>query len=193
MGEHASSGAAEMTEEPGRDEGSDLAVTGLTATRIRYMKLAVVFGSVAVVAVSVLVGWLGFRVYDDHRASTVRDEFVAAARQGAVNLTTIDAATAESDVQRVLDSATGTFHDDFQNRAQPFIEVVKKAQSKSEGAVTAAALESQDGEKAEVLVTVSMTMTTPGTQEQTPQLWRMRMSVERVGGTAKISNVQFVT
>ena len=50
--------------------------------------------------------------------------FVQVARQGALNLTTIDCQSADADVQRILDSATGTFYDDFSKRSQPFIDVV---------------------------------------------------------------------
>lgn len=44
--------------------------------------------------------------------------FVAGARQGVVNLTSMDCNKAKEDVQRVIDSSTGQFHDDFQARAK---------------------------------------------------------------------------
>ena len=50
-----------------------------------------------------------------------------------MDLTTISADEADSDVARVLDSATGTFHDDWAQRAPAFVEMVKKAQSKIGG------------------------------------------------------------
>ena len=83
-----------------------------------------------------LVGWLGYRAYQKHEDQARRDQFVQVARQGAVNLTTISYTEVDADVQRIIDLSTGAFRDDFQQRAKPFIEVVKAAQSKSEGTVT---------------------------------------------------------
>ena len=55
--------------------------------------------------------------------------YVAAARQGVINLTSLDFNNAKEDVQRVLDSATGEFKDDFQRRADDFASVVKDSKA----------------------------------------------------------------
>ena len=109
-----------------------------------------------------------------------------------MNLTTIDWQEADSDIQRILDSATGTFYDDFQKRSQPFVQVVKQAQSKSVGTVTEAGLETESGDQAQVLVAVSVKTTNLGAVEQEPRAWRMRIDVQKVGNEAKVSDVQFV-
>ncbi|MGB3895634.1 mammalian cell entry protein [Mycolicibacter sinensis] len=153
---------------------------------------AAVFASVAVLAFGGLAGWLGFRTYESHRAEVQREQFLRAAQQGALNLTTIDHEHAEADVQRVLDSATGTFYEDFSNRSQPFIEIVKTAQAKSVGTVTEAGIEQQTADEAQVLVAVSVNTTNAGAAEQLPRAWRMRISVTRVDGQEKVSNVAFV-
>jgi Mce-associated membrane protein len=115
-------------------------------------------------------------------------------RQGALNLTTIDFQHADSDVQRILDSATGTFYDDFQKRAQPFVEVVKQAQSKSVGTIAEAGLEPQSitANGAQVLVAVTVKTSNAGAPEQAPRAWRMRITVQKVGDDAKVANVEFV-
>ena len=110
----------------------------------------------------------------------------------ALNLTTIDHHQVDGDVQRILDSATGTFYDDFQKRAQPFIDVVKQAQSKSVGTISEAGLESESDDEAQVLVAVTVKTSNAGAPEQEPRAWRMRLSVQKVGEEAKISNVDFV-
>jgi Mce-associated membrane protein len=149
--------------------------------------------SVAIfVVAAALAGFLGFRTYQSEQAQHRDELFVAAARQGAVNLTTIDWQEADADINRILDSATGTFYDDFSKRSQPFVEVVKQAQSKSVGTVTEAGLESQSGDQAQVLVAVSVKTTNLGAQEQRPRAWRMRIDVQKLGDQAKVSNVQFV-
>lgn len=162
-----------------------------TRRRLSNAGWALVAGAVVVAMLAGLAGWLGYRGYQKHAAQTQRELFVQTARQGALNLTTINYAEVEADVQRVLDSATGAFRDDFAKRSQPFIEVVKAARSQSEGTVTEAGLESERGGSAEVLVAVAVKSRT-AVGEQAPREWRMRIQVQAVGDGAKVSNVVFV-
>ncbi len=162
-----------------------------TRRRLSRVGAALVASSVIVATLAGLAGWLGYRAYQKHEAQIQRDLFVQVARQGAVNLTTIDYTRVDADVQRVLDLATGAFRDDFEQRSKPFIEVVMAAQSKSEGTVTDAGLESQRGDSAQVLVAVAVKSRTAG-GEQSPREWRMRIEVRSVGDDAKVSNVVFV-
>lgn len=157
-----------------------------------HVKLAMIAGLVLVVALGGLTGWLGYRAYQSHQADEQRKLFLSVGRQGALNLTTIDFQHADQDVQRILDSATGTFYDDFQKRAQPFVEVVKQAQSKSEGTIAEAGLESESDNGAQVLVAVTVKTSNAGAPDQAPRAWRMRISVQKVGDDAKVSNVDFV-
>jgi Mce-associated membrane protein len=155
--------------------------------------LALAFGVIMVVGLAALTGWLGFRTDQSQQAEAQRSLFLEVGRQGALNLTTISYTEAEADVARILNSATGTFHDDFQKRSQPFIEVVKQAQSKTEGTVTAAGLGSVNGDSAQVLVAVSVKTTNAGAPEQQPHAWRMRIDVRKVNDGVKVSNVSFVS
>jgi Mce-associated membrane protein len=143
-------------------------------------------------ALAGLTGWLGFRAYQSHQSDEQQKLFLSVGRQGALNLTTIDWQHADADVQRILDSATGTFYDDFQKRAQPFMEVVKQAQSKSVGTIAEAGLESKSDDSAQVLVKMSVKTSNAGAPEQAPRAWRMRITVQKVGDDAKVSNVEFV-
>jgi Mce-associated membrane protein len=160
--------------------------------RMSHVRLAMIAGLVLVVALGGLTGWLGYRAYQSHQADEQRKLFLSVGRQGALNLTTIDFQHADQDVQRILDSATGTFYDDFQKRAQPFVEVVKQAQSKSEGTIAEAGLESESDNGAQVLVAVTVKTSNAGAPDQAPRAWRMRISVQKVGDDAKVSNVEFV-
>lgn len=156
------------------------------------VRLATLVGLVAVLALGGVVGWLGFRTYQLHQDQEQRELFLRVGRQGAVNLTTIDWQNVDHDIQRILDSATGAFYDDFSKRSQPFIDVVKKVQSKSVGTVTEAGLESVSRNEARVLVAVSVKTANLGAEDQPPRAWRMRIDVQKVGGGAKVSNVLFV-
>jgi Mce-associated membrane protein len=153
---------------------------------------AMLLGLAVVVVLAALVGWFGYRAHQSQQAQAQRSQFIQAARQGALNLTTIDWQRADADVQRILDSSTGEFYDDFAKRSQPFIELVRQAKSVSVGTVSEAGLESQTADSAQVLVAVSVTTSYAGAPQPDPHGWRMRISVQKVGDQAKVSNVEFV-
>ena len=156
------------------------------------MRLGTVTGLVLVVVPAALAGWSGYRAYESHQVDQQRNLYLQVARQGALNLTTIDWRQADADVQRILDSATGTFYDDFQRRSQPFIQVVQRVQSKSEGAISEAGLESMSGDQAQVLVAVTVKTSVAGAADPNPRAWRMRVTVQKVGDEAKVADVEFV-
>ena len=156
------------------------------------VRSAVVVALGFVGALAGLMGWLGYQAYEAHQQSQQQTKFVETARRQAVNLTTISNTDIESDVKRIVDSSTGTFHEDFQKRSPAFVDVVKQAQSTSVGTVTAAGVESMAGDQARVLVAVSVKTSNAGAPEQQPRGWRMRITVTRVGDDLKVSDVAFV-
>jgi Mce-associated membrane protein len=150
-------------------------------------------GVVIIVALLGVGGWLGFRVHQDDQVRAQRNLYVQVARQTAINLTTINYTEVDADIKRVLDSATGDFHEEFQNRSQPFVEVVKKVQSKTEGTIAEAGLLSYAGDQAQVLVAISVKTSMAGAPpDQEPRRWRMRLTVDKNGDSAKVSKVEFV-
>jgi len=164
--------------------------------RLRFEKsatrLAMLFGLVIVAVLATLVAWLGCHAYQSHQEQTKQALFLQTARQGALNLTTIDWQHADADVQRILEGATGRFHDDFSSRSGPFVELVKKAQSITVGTVTEAGLESHTADNAQALVAVTVKTSNAGTDDPQPRDWRLRVFVQKVGDQAKVSNVEFV-
>lgn len=168
-------------DDPSADEPSK---SGL---RVPALSIALI-----VIALAGLTTYLGVRSYQSHQQAEQRNLLFQVARQGAINLTTIDFEHADADIQRILDSATGPFYDDFAQRSKPFVDVVKQAQSKSVGTVTEAGIESFSGDEAQVLVAVAVTTTNVGAPESSPRNWRMRVSVEKVDDEGKVSDVQFV-
>ena len=171
---------APATEDPGDGSGP------------QPLRLAVVTGLIIVLVLAGLCGWLGYRAEQARDAERYRAMLVQVAKQGAVNLTTIDYENAESDVRRIIDSATGQFRDDFDMRSAAFIDVVKKAKSKSIGTVTEAGLESLNADGGKVLVSVTVKTVSNGKAEPEPRYWRMRMTMARDGQQAKVANVDFV-
>ena len=149
-------------------------------------------GLVIVAALAGLAGYLGYRAQEVREAQTQHNEFLQAARQAAINLTTISYTEVDADIKRILDSATGAFRDDFQRRSQPFVEVVKQVQSKSAGTVSEAGFLTEQRDRAQVLLAVSVKTSTAAAPEQDPRRWRLRIDVEKTTDGAKVSNVEFV-
>ena len=156
-------------------------------------RIALIAGLIAGVVLAGLVGWLSFRTYESQNREAQRNLFVQTAQQVAVNLSTVDYQHADGDAQRILDSATGKFADSFSRRKQSYIDHAKRTRSKSLGAVTDAGLESLNGDLGRVLVAVTVKSTDPGQIQQEPQFLRMRITVQKMGDAAKVSDVVFVS
>lgn len=156
-------------------------------------RIALIAGLIAGVLLAGLVGWLGFRTYEAQNREIQRDRFVHAAGDVAVNLSTVDYQHAEADAQRILDSATGRFADSFAHRKQSYIDAAEQTRTRSLGVVTDAGLESQSGDQARVLVAVTVKSADPAQADLEPRFLRMRITVQKVGDGAKVSDVAFVS
>jgi Mce-associated membrane protein len=156
-------------------------------------RIALVAGLVAGVVLAGLVGWLGFRAYEAHNLDAQRNLFVQTARQGAANLLTVDYQHADADAQRILDASTGKFHDSFARRKQSYIDNAKRMRSQLVATATDAGLESRTGDQGRVLVAVTVKSSDPAQAQQEPQFWRIRITVDKMGDVAKVSDVVYVS
>lgn len=154
--------------------------------------LAFVAGLVTVVALGGLAAWLGHRALGSQQVQSERAMYLQVAKQGALNLTTIDYQHADADIQRILDSATGQFHDDFSERSKPFVDVVEEGKSTSTGTITEAGLQSVSGDEAQAIIAVSVKTAVAGAPEEQQRSWRMQLTMQRSGADVKISKVGFV-
>jgi Mce-associated membrane protein len=188
---------SEPSEEPEPPAGS----TESTRQRLRVpglsglSRLSRVLAAAAILAICGLLGASGWMLWHHHTVLAERQRsaaYVAAARQGVVNLTSLDFNKAKEGVQRVLDSATGEFRDDFQRRADDFASVVKDSKAVTQGSVTASAVESMSKDSAVVLVLANERVTNSAGAKDDPRAFRFRVSVVRDGDQLKISKVEFV-
>ena len=150
-------------------------------------------------AIAIIVGfvWLSVYMVLEHRQASERQQreaaFVAAAKLGVVYMTSLDFNRARADVQRLIDTTTGEFRDDFQQRADDFASVVAQSKSITEGTVNGAAIESVEGNSAAVLVlATSRTTNSPPGKDEPPKTWRLKVTVTEVGGRYKMSKVEYV-
>lgn len=168
-------------------------VTEQAAWRRRMPLLAAI---AAVIGIIAFVGSSAYMVLQ-HRDTTRHQQreaaFVAGAKQGVLNMISLDFNKAKADVQRVIDGSTGEFQADFQQRANDFISVVIQSKAVTEGTVHAAALESMNDNSAVVLVSATSQVTnSPPGKDEPPRIWRLRVTVADVGGKYKMSKVEYV-
>jgi Mce-associated membrane protein len=185
--------AAEAAETPHEAEPARLTRRRLQAPNLSG--LARWLGAAGIVATCGLLAASGWMLWHHHTVLAERQRsaaFVAAARQGVINLTSLDFNKAKEDVQRVLDSSTGEFRDDFQRRADDFAAVVKDSKAVTEGSVAATAVESMSKDSAVVLVLANERVTNSAGAKDDPRAFRFRVSVIRDGDQLKISKVEFV-
>jgi Mce-associated membrane protein len=163
--------------------------------RLLAPRLSRILGIATIVAICGLLGvsgWIAWRHHDVVQERQQSAAFTAAAKQGVINLTSLDFNKAKEDVQRVLDSSTGEFRDDFQRRADDFASVVQDSKAVTEGSVTATAVESMSKDSAVVLVLANERVTNSTGAKDEPRSFRFRVSVAREDDQMKISKVEFV-
>ena len=135
---------------------------------------------------------LGLRVRDAALDDEARDAALAAARQSALNLTSIDQAEFEQDVERVLEGATGEFRQDFQARSGDLETLLRENEVVAEGRVLEAGIVRADRQNATALVVVDANVRNKATPEGRVNSYRMRLEVEKVGDRWLTSSLEFV-
>jgi Mce-associated membrane protein len=163
--------------------------------RRRLPSLSATSKVAAIVLTCAFVGASGYILWQDHHATERQQRaanFVAGAKQGVINMTSLDFNRAKEDVQRLLDSSTGQFRDDFQQRAKDFVSVVEQSKVVTQGTINATAVESMDEHSASVLVAATSRITNAAGAKDEPRVWRLRVTVTEEGGQYKMSKLEFV-
>jgi Mce-associated membrane protein len=199
--------AKEPAEEPETELSPDEAGTEKTEEkplglgRVRRLrrrpKWSTIAAAVAILIIIAALAGSGYMIKEHHDAVRKRQleaEFAAAARQGIINLTSLDFNNAKQGVQRILDNATGSFKDDFVKMADDFTKVVEQSKVVSQGTVQAAAvdLNTMTDNSAVVLVASTSEVTNAAGAKQDPRSYRLIVTVTRDGGQLKISKVEFI-
>ncbi|WP_067663252.1 hypothetical protein [Nocardia miyunensis] len=163
-----------------------------TRRRKRYLAAAALTAAVTVAAAGASVYLTVAHRNSVHEADT-RLAYVQAARQGVVNILSVDFNSAQNDVQRVLDDATGGWRDEFTPQAQPFIDVVQKAKVVTTAEITAAGLEHLNGDgTAQVLVAAHSKVSNSAGASNEQRTFRLRVTVAPDAGRLKIAKMEYV-
>lgn len=155
-------------------------------------RLALVALVLLLVASAVVGVVSGMRLRDDRRLEEARRDALTAARQQALNLTSVDMDGFDADVKRVLDAATGEFKADFAQRAANLRQVLQQNQVRQQGKVLEAGVVRADRLTASVLVVVDSTVRNRGLPRGRVNTYRMRLGLEREGGRWLVATLEFV-
>lgn len=166
--------------------------------RLKAPRRSTVLVSVGALISVGLLSATGYMVWQDKKATDLNHrtaEFSAAARQGVVNLMSMDYNAAKESVQRVIDDSTGKFHQDLADSADDMIKAMEASKVVTTVTVNDSAVESISGDSAVVLVAATSEKhdaTQPPNSDSQPRVWRVVVTVEHDGGQIKVSDVEFV-
>ena len=184
---HATAGAS-------ADDGSPLPQADAPASPERSGSLRrlllILTVLLALLAVAAVV--LGLRVQEARAAEDRREDALRYARQMALNLTSISVQELDTDIEQVLDGATGEFEEDFARRSDNLREVLTTNEVVSEGKVLEAALVRADDETATALVVVDATVRNAQNPQGGVNTYRMKLELERQGDRWLTSLLEFV-
>ncbi|TXI54230.1 MAG: hypothetical protein E6Q57_02515 [Mycobacterium sp.] len=166
------------------------------AKKRRLPGRAALAASLVLVAVAGLLGATGWMLWEHRKADAERHrsaEYAAAARQGVVNLMSMDYAHAQESVQRVIDDSMGRMKNNFEDTSKDLIKALQDSKMVTKVTVNDAAVESMDEETATVLIAATSHREGPNApkEDQQPRVWRVVVTVQRDGGQIKMSDVEF--
>ncbi len=183
----ASEGAVEAVELDA-DDTADPAVK----SRWRRLPRPTWKGIAATVVVLCTVALLtvsGYMIWNHRQAEKLQQQN---AEFAAVTLMSLDFHQAQEDVERIIDSSTGGFKDDFEQQAADFVKVAQDSKVITEVTVNSTAVESMTDDSAVVLVAASSRVTNTSGANQEPRAWRLSVGMQRVDGQIKMAKVEFV-
>lgn len=143
----------------------------------------------ALVAVTLLVG---LRLRSAVHRDDARDEALSVARQQAVNLLSIDYRTADRDIRRIIDGATGQQASIYRTEAKALVTLVQQTKSISTAEVLAAGLVSYDGDEAEAAIAINQSVSSTQETGTVSSARRMVLDLKRVRGRWLVSKQTYV-
>ncbi|MBP2047908.1 Mce-associated membrane protein [Streptomyces griseochromogenes] len=157
--------------------------------RVRLLSAGLVAATVLTTALCV---WLGLQLSGRHGAEQRRQDILAAARQSALNFTSLDYRHYDRDGRTVLKGATGDFKKQFAAQTEQLTKLVAQNKSVSEGQVLEAGIVRSDERSARVLVVADSKVTNTAAPEGQARTYRLQLDLVRVAGRWLTSDLAFV-
>jgi len=148
-------------------------------------------GAVVLCALLGLGGWLFVQHRDAEQANAHVAEATAVAKQGVINMMSLDFNNAQASVQRVLDGSTGKFKEEFQGQSDMMVKALQQSKVVTEVTVNSAAVQSMTADSAVVLVAAQSQASNATDGRREPQKFRIVVTLQREGGQYKIAQVDF--
>jgi Mce-associated membrane protein len=186
-------GSLTRTLRPLRRLAAGRADSGRRTARSAGRRRAQSAGLVAATALTTaLAVWLGLQVHDQRAAEQHRQEILAAARQSALNFTSLDYRHYERDSGNVLKGATGDFKKQFAAQTEQLTKLVAGNKSVSEGQILEAGIVRSDARSARVLVVADSKVTNTAVPDGEARTYRLQLDLVHEGGRWLTSDVEFV-
>ncbi|MFE6621363.1 hypothetical protein ACFZBP_35075 [Streptomyces sp. NPDC008086] len=146
----------------------------------------------ATILTTALTIWLTLGLLAQREADERRQDVLSAARQSALNFTSLDYRHYARDSANVLSSATGDFKKQFAAQTKQLTELVARNKSVSEGQVLEAGIVRSDADSARVLVVADSRVTNTAVPQGEARTYRLQLDLVREDGHWLTSDVEFV-
>jgi Mce-associated membrane protein len=170
----------------------------LEQVRQRLTGRGPLLGLLAALSVASIVGalLLAPKLATASDEATRRDAILHAARQQAVNFTTLDYRHLDRDLGRVLEGSTGEFRKQFRAGTLDLTKLVSANKAVAQGEVLEAGIVSDDSDSARALVVADSTVTNTGSPKPDKRHYRIQLDLVRdpavKGGRWLVSDLTFV-
>ncbi|KMS70953.1 hypothetical protein ACM01_29505 [Streptomyces viridochromogenes] len=146
----------------------------------------------ATIVTTALTIWLTFGVYTQRESQQRRQDILVAARQSALNFTSLDYRHYDRDSANVLAGATGDFKKQFAAQTEQLTRLVARNKSVSEGRVLEAGIVHSDKTSARVLVVADSKVTNTAVPQGEARTYRLQLDMVHRDGRWLTRNVEFV-
>lgn len=159
---------------------------------IRSSRAMTVGLTVATALTTALTIWLALSLSTHHQADQRRQDILTAARQSALNFTSLDYRHYDRDSANVLAGATGDFKKQFAAQTEQLTQLVATNKSVSEGQVLEAGIVRSDENTARVLVVADSKVTNTAVPQGEARTYRLQLDLVHRDGRWLTSDVEFV-
>lgn len=182
-------GRADTRHDPAGHADAGSGTASPSAGRRRALSAGLVAATASTTALAI---WLGVQVHKEGEAGQRREAILAAARQSALNFTSLDYRHYDRDSANVLKGATGDFKEQFAAQTEELTALVAENKSVSQGQVLEAGIVRSDTRSARVLVVADSKVTNTAVPDGEARTYRLQLDLVLAGGHWLTSDVEFV-